>query len=174
MSISEKLKELKDRVSDGSIFPYEPRRRKAKRRIYLYKQAVKDLNDPSSAFGVLNLQPQLANVLEIWVTGGRVWTDANRKPRFLKPIYPPSPDVWEMMMIEPRAQVRIFSLFAEPDTIFVSHMRTRAFLGKKGSQNWIDAKQYCWSTFINLFEVNPFKSPSIHDYVTENCDDFAC
>jgi hypothetical protein len=76
-------------------------------------------------------------------------------------------------MIEPGAQVRLFFLFAEPDTIIVSHMRTRAFLGKKGSQNWTSAKTDCWSTWHRLFQIPPFKAAHIRDYVTENCDEFA-
>lgn len=76
-------------------------------------------------------------------------------------------------MIEPGAQVRIFFVFAEPDTIVASHMRTRSFLGKRNSENWKEAKSDCMSAWNKLFPHPPFKGTKIYDYVTENCDAFA-
>lgn len=157
----------------GNLVRYEPRRRKAERRLYLCKQAVDDLVSPNSAFFVFGLQGRITNVLEHWVTKGRVWSDPAGKPRFLKPIFPPEPNVWEMLMIEPGAQVRLFFVFAEPDTIVVSHMRLRSFLGKKGSQNWRDAKNQCMAAWNSLFDVPPHYGKRLSDFVTENYDDFA-
>lgn len=153
---------------------YESRRHKPKRRLYLAETAVRDLTSPSSAFGVLGIQGRIRDVLERWTTGGRVWTDPDGKPRLLKPLFPPPPKVWEMMVIEPGAQVRLFCLFAEPDTLVVTHMHTRAMLGKKNSKIWKEAKEKCDAKWNELFSHPPFKakSNSIRDYVTENCDDY--
>jgi hypothetical protein len=157
----------------GKLVPYVPRRQKATRRLYLGRQAVTDITSANSALAVLGIQGRVRDVFDIWTTGGRVWTDARGKPRFIKPLFPPKPEVWEMMMVEPGAQVRIFFVFAEPNTIVASHMRTRAFLGKRNSQNWKDAKSDCMDAWNKLFPHPPFKGTTIHDYVTENCDAFA-
>jgi hypothetical protein len=166
-------KEISDLEAQGKLVRYAPQRRVAKRRLYLCDQAVKDVTSPQSALAALAIQGRVRDVFERWTRGDRVWVDAAGKPRFIKPIFPPAPEVWEMLMIEPGAQVRIFFVFAEPDTIIASHARTRSFLGRKNSQNWIDAKNDCMTAWKKLFPHEPFKAASIHDYITENCDDFA-
>jgi hypothetical protein len=151
---------------------YEPRRRKPKRRLYLGQAAVHELTAGSSAFGILGMQGRIRDVLERWTLGDRVWTDPDGKPRLLKPLFPPPPEVWELMVIEPGAQVRIFCIFAEPDTLIVSQMNTRKLLGKRNSKIWKEAKDKCDQHWKSLFPHPPFKGETIHDYVTENCDDF--
>lgn len=151
---------------------YEPRRVKAVRRLYLCEQAVKDVTEASSALAVMRLQGSVLAVFDHWTAGRRVWVDASGKPRLLKPLYPPDPKVWEMLVLEPGAQVRVFFVFAEPNTIVATHARTRNFLGKKNSANWLDAKAQCMRTWSELFDVPPFEGKTISDYVTENCDAF--
>lgn len=158
---------------EGELVRYVPRIRRAKRRLYLHKRAVAELTSSTSTFAVLGLQGRIRDVLERWTVGDRVWTDAEGKPRFLKPLFPPAPNVWEMLMTEPRAQVRMFFVFAEPDTIFMSYMRTRSFLGRRSSQNWKEAKSECIATWNALFPYPPFQGSRITDYVTENCDVFS-
>lgn len=158
--------------ASGKLVRYEPRRQKPKRRLYLCQQAVRDVTDPCSAFAVLGLQGGILAVFEHWTVGNRVWADADGKPRFLKPLYPPDPKVWEMLMLEPRAQVRVFFVFAEPNTIIATHARTRRLLGKRNSADWIEAKAQCMKSWNDLFGVPPFEGNTISDFVTENCDDF--
>jgi len=158
--------------ASGKLVRYEPRFRKPKRRLYLCEQAVMDVTSPKSAFAVLNVQGRILSVFEHWTTGGRVWADPNGKPRFIKPLFPPDPKVWEMLMIEPGAQVRIFFIFAEPDTIIASHAKTRQLLGKRNSQEWIDAKINCMNCWNELFDAQPYYGDRISDYVTENYDEF--
>jgi hypothetical protein len=46
-------------------------------------------------------------------------------------------------------------------------------LGNKGSPQWRAAMDACAQKWNELFPgVPPFSGKTIHDYVTENCDDF--
>jgi hypothetical protein len=158
--------------SQGRLVRYQPRFGKPQRRLYLCEQALKDVSSPHSQLAILGLQGAVLAVFEHWASGKKVWVDPDGKPKLIKPLYPPDPKVWEMLALEPRAQVRIFFVFAEPNTIIATHARTRSFLGKKHSANWIEAKSDCMKAWCSLFGCAPFQGNRISDYVTENCDEF--
>ena len=170
------IEHIRQLVEHEKLFPYVLAHRRPKRRLFLTAGAFGELTRPDSAFGVLGVQPKIHVVFEHWVRGLEVWVDPDGKPRLLKPLFPPEPDVFELMILEPGAQVRAFCLFAEPDTLIVSHMNTRQLLGKRNSQQWRDAKALCMENWSDLFNSPPFRpaGPRPHNlrsYVTENCDD---
>jgi hypothetical protein len=111
--------------------------------------------------------------LKRWVHNGRVWADLDGKPRFLKRLGSPPAEIWEIMFTEPRVQLRLFCRFAEPDTLIGNKFHTRRMLGRKGSTAWRDAMRACEKHWNELFPgMVPFSGKTIHDYVTDNCDDF--
>jgi hypothetical protein len=157
----------------GKLTRYEPRsRHPPKRRLYLTDAALKDLNDPSSAVNALVGRGHIEAALTRWTLGDRVYGDA-KKCRFLCRLKPPPPEVWDIRVTEPIVQGRLFGRFAEPDTLILTKFHTRSMLGKMGSPNWISAMNSCQATWAGLFgNLPPYSGTTIHDYVTENCDDF--
>jgi hypothetical protein len=134
---------------------------------------MKDLTSPDRVVNLLGLRGMVEAELKRWVHGGRVWVDLKGKPRFLKPLCPPPPEIWELRFTDPRVQVRLFGRFAEPNTIVGTKFHTRQMLGDKGSRHWREAMIACESQWNDLFPgMPPFSGKTIHEYVTENCDDF--
>lgn len=111
------------------------------------------------------------SALDAWVTGNRMYGDT--RGRFLFRLDPPPPEIWELRVTEPVVQVRLLCRFAEPDTLIITKMPTRGLLGKKGSQAWTTAMSDCATVWTELFgNLAPFMATDVHNYVTENCDDF--
>ena len=144
-----------------------------RRRLYLTNQALKDLNDPSSAVNALVGRGYIVAALTKWTLGERVYADTRQKCRFLCRLCPPPPEIWDIRVTEPVVQARLFGRFAGPDTLILTKFHTRGMLGDKGSPNWKSAMVACETLWTELFQtVPPFVGGSIHDYVTEKCDDF--
>jgi len=157
----------------GVLFPYVPprTRRLPKRRLFLTKRARMELITPDSATNMLCGRGNIENALTRWVLGDRIY--GSKTSRFLADLTPPPPEVWEVRVIEPSVQVRLFGRFAEPDTLILTQFHTRDHLGPKESKAWSDAmtetvKQ--WDDFEPNLPV--FSANTIREYVTENCDDF--
>jgi hypothetical protein len=111
--------------------------------------------------------------LTLWTLGERVHASKIGKTGgFLKELDPPPDNIWEIRITHPNPQVRIIGTFAEPDTLVITSMHTRPFLGDKGSAAWQTTMNSCHQTWNTLFGSPPFRSNSIHDYVTEKCDAF--
>jgi len=147
-------------------------RHKPKRRLFLAGQAIMDVNDPNSAVNVLVGKGPMAAAMTRWTLGESVWGNKKRG-LFLDSLDPPPDDVWEIRVTAPRPQVRILGCFADPDTLVLFCMHSRSYLGKKGSAAWIAAMGTCSTNWATLFPNDPpFRGKTIHDYVTENCDDF--
>jgi len=92
---------------------------------------------------------------------------------FLFRLAPPPPEIWEIRVTEPVVQCRLLGRFAEPDTLILIKFYTRPLLGDKGSAAWAMAMNLCQSQWDQLFAgAAPFSAASVHDYVTENCDEF--
>jgi hypothetical protein len=150
----------------------------AKRRLFLTESAVKDLEDPNSATNILAVRGFIESAMARWVLGERIYADERGRPRFLKRLDAPPPEVWEIRVIEPRVQARLFGRFAEPDTLILNRFYSRGVLRdrkKSAAQDseWRTAMVECESIWKTLFPgVSPFTGPNIHAYVTENCDDF--
>ena len=170
MSIATQIASLE---AAGKLTRYTPRgRRPAKRRLYLAELALRDLANQSSATNLLGCRGFVESALALWTLGERVYGDQNGG-RFLKPLDPPPPEIWEIRVTEPVVQVRLLGRFAEPDTLILIKFYTRQLLGKKGSANWKSAMAQCDRTWTQLFgTTQPFSGKTIHNYVTENCDDF--
>jgi len=78
-----------------------------------------------------------------------------------------------MRITEPIVRARLFVRFAEPDTLILTSMRTRGVLGARGSPGWASEMRACAKAWQELFPDHaPFTATSIHEYVTEDCDDF--
>jgi hypothetical protein len=131
---------------------------------------MKDFDDPNSAVNLLVGKGYVAASMTRWVSGGLVYGD-HRRGRFLDRLSAPPPEVWEIRVTEPNVQARLIGRFAEPDTLVLTRFHTRAYLGKKGSAAWNRAMTECVQTWdAVLGNIPPFAGPTIHDYVTENCD----
>ncbi len=170
MSIRQNIAALE---KDGKLTRYVPRSRNApQRRLYLTTAALRDLTDPQSALNILVGRGYIEASLTRWSIGGRVFGDEKRG-RFLYRLDPPPPEIWEVRVTEPVVQGRLLGRFAGPDTLVLTKFGTRQLLGKYGSASWNGAMAECERTWNELFCSNaPFSGKTIHDYVTENCDDF--
>ena len=150
------------------VFPGRP----STRRIYLTVEAARDMG-PDGIVNLMNLRGDTEAGLKRWVHGGLVYVGLDGKPRFLKPLCPPPPEIWELRFTDPRVQLRLFCRFAEPNTLIGTKFHTRQMLGKKGSRDWNSALQQCVTKWNELFPNHEvFSASSIDKYVTENCDDF--
>jgi len=171
MSIQAALKSLQGL---GVLFPYQPSftRSPPRRRLFLTARGESHRTEPQSATNVLCHKGLIHAALDRWVLGGRIYGE--RKTRYLSDLCPPPSEVWEVRVVEPRVQqARLFGRFAEPDTLILTAFHTRNLLGDKGSQAWTDAMADCvgqWAAFVPMLPI--FSGASIHEYVTENCDDF--
>jgi hypothetical protein len=142
----------------------------ARRTLFLTAEAVKEYNDRSSAICILVGRGSVKAALDRWVLGMRVHGD-NRRGRFICPLHPPPEDVWEIKVTEPINQGRLFFLFLQSDSIVVTHMHTRRFLDDNNA--WITSMNKSAELWNELLSPHaPFRGNSIHDFVTENCDDF--
>lgn len=130
------------------------------------------LTDPNSATNILTGRGYIEASLTRWVLGDRVY-GSRRKHGFLVRLEPPPPEIWEVRVTEPNVQARLLGRFAEPDTLLLFRFYTRQHLGRKGSENWRNAMAACEADWQTLFgREEPFSGRFLHDYVTENCDDY--
>jgi len=151
---------------------YTPRgRHPAVRRLYLTEAAVTDLEDPRSAINALGLRGFVESALTRWTSGQSIYADPKGKPRFLKRLDPPPPEIWEIRITEPDVQVRAFGRFPEPDTLVMTRICTRGVLGDRGSAEWNETMNGCEQSWKGL-GLPLYGADNIHKYVTENCDDF--
>jgi len=142
--------------------------RPAKRCAYLTESAVSELSD-SSAAALIGGRGAILAALDHWVLGGRIHGEL--QGQFLKPLGEPPPDVWEIKVRSPTIQSRIIVRFAAPDVLVVTHCRTRGELDRAGAFD--DVMRDCVAEWDALFHgESPFSGNSIHEYVTENCDNF--
>ncbi len=153
--------------------PFRPTsRHPARRRLYLAGQAIEDFNDRGSAVNTLVGAGAIEAAMARWVLGGRIYGNG-RRGLFLTRLKPPPPEIWEIRVTEHTPQARLFGRFAEPDTLIPTNLHTRGHLGKATSQAWAFAMASCARSWDRLFPNQPaFAGPSIHDYISENCDDF--
>lgn len=170
MSIADDIYRLE---CDGKIHRIEVRTRHVlKRRLYLTKKTKKDHDNNHSPVNMLTGRGFVEAAFSRWVTGGLIYAaEDGRKAKFLKELDPPPPDIWEIRLTEPLVQARLLGAFPEPNTLILTGLHTRPFLGKRGSANWIAAIQECEDTWSDL-GLPRFRANTIHEYVTENCDDF--
>jgi hypothetical protein len=170
--------QIAEHVKSGLLTAYRsPRsRRRPQRELYLTEAALRDLNDPQSAINLLVGRGPVVAALDRWSLKGRVWARTKRDHRiggYILRLAQPPPEIWEIRVVEPRPQVRAFGRFAYADAIVVTRFHTRNMLGAKGSANWTSAMRECERSWSTLFpNDSPFTGTTIHDYVTEECDDF--
>lgn len=147
-------------------------RRKSQRRLYLSDGACREFNDANSAVNLLTGQGYLKAAFTRWVLGDRVF-GLDGKPRFLKELDPPPPDIWEIRITEPAVQARLLGAFIEQDTLVLLRLRTRGALGKKGGEGWTSEMKGCASDWATLFPGVPrLHADNVSDYIGENFDGF--
>ena len=154
---------------NGALFSYMPisTRKTARRRLFLTACAERERTNKDSAVNLLCGEGYIRAALDRWVLGERVYS------AFLKKLIPPPDEIWEIRVTAPRPQARLFGRFAEPDTLILTGFFTRDHLGKNGSAAWREAMKDCVRQWEALLSGHaPYSAASIHDYVTENCDDF--
>ena len=172
MSIHQRLREL-EKANPPVVERFVPATRSPpKRRAFLMGQARSEFNSPSSAVNTLVGKGLIYNSLVRWTSGGLVHGN-KRRGLFVNSLDAPPPDIWEIRVTEPRVQARFIGCFAEKDTLVLMRLHTRNYLGKKGSLAWSSAMAACvtdWSAHFSQYAMH--HAHSIHDYVSENCDDF--
>lgn len=169
MSTMDKINAL---VASGELQPYVPRGNlPARRRLYLSQDAQRDLTDNQSATNLLTGRGFIEAALTRWTAGERLY-GTKRRGQFLDRLGPPPPEIWEIRVTPPDIQARLFGRFAAPDTLILTKFHTRPYLGPGGSQSWVSAMASCKTTWDRLFDSEPHTGQTIHDYVTENCDDY--
>jgi hypothetical protein len=173
MSIATTLSVLE---AEGKLMRYTPTsRRRPARRLYLTAQANKDRTDPNSAVNLLmgsTGRGSIEAALVLWTLGDQVYGTDEGQCSFLCRLEPPPHEIWDVRVTAPTPQARLFGRLIEPDTLVLTNFHTRDFLGRKGSANWTLAMTTCETTWKSLFGDLLFVGNDIHDYVTENCDDF--
>lgn len=159
---------------EGKLFRFAPKmRHKLKRRLYLSAGAHTEFQNPQSAVNLLVPRGDIEAAMVRWVTGGRVFADLDtRKPLFLKELEPPPPDIWEIRVYERQPQARLVGAFLERDTLIVSRIHTRNFLGSKKSLAWQEAMAAALADFVGLLGIKPMRRNRVGDYISENFDDF--
>jgi hypothetical protein len=157
----------------GKLVLFMPRTRQpARRRLFLTQAAANDLTNPQSATSILSGRGFVEASLTRWTAGNRIH-GGQRRGQFLRRLEPPPPEIWEIRVTEPAVQCRLLGRFAEPDTLILTKFYTRSLLGDRGSAAWVAGMRQCEATWNELFPgIAPFSASSIHDYVTEDCDDF--
>jgi hypothetical protein len=143
----------------------------------LTKEARSDFEDQYSTPNVFGLKGDIEAAMATWTLGERVYADWNGKPRFLKRLKPPPPEIWTIRVTDPAIQVRLFGRFIEPDVFVVTRFVLRRDLTRKGKRcprKWKRAMESCEASWNRLFPENvPLSAKSIDKYVTGNCDAFA-
>lgn len=151
------------------LWRFEPPKMKVKRRLYLTALGRKHLIDPNSATNVLGLRGHIQNALIRWVSGGLIHADETGKPRFLKRLCPPPPEIWEVRVTDPIPQVRLIGRLVEQDTLILDRFHTRSYLGDKGDAGWKEAMEGCHATLERIFPGEPLlMADTIFAYVSEN------
>jgi hypothetical protein len=157
---------------DVELWRFHPPNVRIKRRLYLTATAHKHLTDRNSATNVLGLRGYIQNALVHWVSGGRIRADERGKPRFLKRLCPPPPEIWEVRVTDPVPQVRLIGRVVEKDTLILDRFHTRSYLGGKGDPGWEEAMAGCHAALSKMFPDEPLlMADTIYAYVSENRDD---
>lgn len=168
---------VKDLEIAKKIVRYKPDgNRMARRCLFLTAAAAKEYNDDQSPVILLAKRGPVKNAFDHWTLGRRIWGRESRgvftEGRFLKPLHPPPPNIWEIKVTEPVVQIRIFGLFIEQDSFLVTSLHTRRFLDE--DQNWLRVMNESAAAWKLLFPtVNPLVKNRIGDYISENYDDFS-
>jgi hypothetical protein len=166
------IRDLLGAKEGKEIWRFEPPKVAIKRRLYLTARGRRDLTDANSATNVLGLRGYIQSALVRWVSGGRIFADEQGKPRFLKRLCPPPPEIWEVRVTDPIPQVRLLGRVVEQDTLILDRFHTRGYLGDKGDSGWTEAMAGCHATFEALFPGQPLvMADTIYAYVSESRDD---
>jgi hypothetical protein len=144
-------------------------RHAVRRRAFLSKVASEEIRSSGSAAVLFKGAGHIEAALTKWVLGERIYEGFLKR---LKP--PPVADIWEIRVVQPTPQWRVFALFACPNTLIIYRSHTRGFLDKKGSAAWKSAMKGSAQFWAEIFGTEPpyRQGDRSVDYVTENCDDF--
>lgn len=174
MSTEEQLAKL---CEEGLLRKFVARsRRSSKRRLYLTKYASEQIDSPYSNIGLFGVTGEVEAAMAHWTLGEHIYSDDEGNASFLKRLKLPPPEVWNIRVTQPDPQVRIFSRFVLPDALIATHTVLRGDLSEKGrrsTKKWNAVMEACVSSWNSLELGAPFSGLTVHDYVTENCDDFS-
>jgi hypothetical protein len=175
MSIGERIRTL-EATSPPLLVRYKPvSQRKPKRRLYLADQALKEYQTDGSAVNLLVGRGFVASSMSRWVLGEHVH-GSKKRGLFVDRLEPPPPEVWEMRVTEPIVQGRLLGFFAEPDALVMLRMHTRGYMGDRHPtkrDQWDETMDECRAVWDALFRGEPpLGGATIHEFVTENVDDF--
>lgn len=174
--------------SQGALTRYLPRsRHEPERRLYMTREALNDFEDEYSTTNILGLRGQIEAALTHWALNEQIYADDEGEASFLKRLEAPPPEIWNIRVTESDVQARLFGRFIEPDTLVLTRFYPRGFFSpklKKGkkptpqqkakeAKKWRQEMEACVAAWLKLFPNGElFSGSTIHDYVTENCDDF--
>jgi hypothetical protein len=165
---------LQQLETERKIVRFIPKTRgPSERRLYLTALAEAQRTNPNSATNLLAGRGFIDSSITRWASGGRIFADDRGKPRFLKELDPPPPDMWEIRVTEPVVQARLIGAFAEPDTLILLKFSTRGLLRDKDSQEWKNALSEAESGWTGCFGTRTrLHANTIGEYVRENYDSF--
>jgi hypothetical protein len=158
------------------VLRYKPKGNRAARRcLFLATDILKEYDNDTSACVSLAGRGPIKSVFEHWTLGQRIYGRKEKgkfvRGAFMCPLDPPPPDIWEIRVTQPTNQVRIFGLFTAPNHFLATNMHTRRFLDEDAG--WAEAMKRSAEIWNGLFpNSQPFRGTTVHDYITEKCDDF--
>ncbi|MGV8833271.1 MAG: hypothetical protein ACOH2N_14955 [Devosia sp.] len=162
------------RLAGTDLIPHTPRPPGLnKRGLLLSKTAHENVHaEEGTLLSMLGRQQIVKAELDRWVEGKLVYDGIGRENGFLIQLDPPPEEIWELRITCPRPQIRLLCRFLTPDLIIGLNFETRDKLGEYGSPEWLAAMNKCEKDWDALFpNVRPFVGKTIHEYVTEKCDD---
>lgn len=174
MSIYERLGAL---VAEGVLFPVRSSRWNNQRAIFLSEELNRALADPRSALNFFDQKAEIIGFFERWISGSKIAVrlDNDDRGAELARLLPPPEEIWEIRILSPRPQLRIFGRFIARDMLVVTAAWNRDQLGtaftRKGktSRSWMRAMHDCEREWSRLFgRAEPFRGHAIRDYVSEN------
>jgi hypothetical protein len=167
--------EIDARRQDGELFALEPLLPglPQPRVIFVSRWLRTELQGPWKTKSEEERMGRLWADLDWFTAGGEIIVGGQKDDTcHIKPLLPPTEEVWEYISRAPKPSIRVFGRFAEPDVFVATHKWLRQLLGAFGSRDWKREIRRCKTEWRRLFPANePHTGVSINDYITENVID---
>lgn len=144
--------EIRDRCGRGMLFPLLPLAPGAtiRRALFLGEELYEALNSEEGDEEWEERIGHLLADLENFVTSREL------SPKFIFLLYPARDCVWEIRSRRPSPSIRALGLFAAKDTLIVTNMALREWLGGWNSREWKQVKRKAQAVWRHLFSpYNP-------------------
>lgn len=174
MSIRERIDEL---VKGNALIPFRLEGVKARRALFMTHEMQRVMSNPVSSVNFFQQKAEIISFFERWVGGGLIAIRLTQegKDAELARLMPPPEEIWEIRLLAPRPQVRVFGRFAARDMLVVTAAHNRDQLGSatsrtgKRNQSWLRAMYDCERDWNRIFGgAEPLRGYAIGDYVSEN------